>query len=433
MVLNHLSPMKDIPPIWRLVVAFALSGLLLWWAFAMRQQELGRRGILRDLADRERRALVADVHPPFVEGLLRASIAAERDVLPPDHARSERMLRQAIPLDPLRPALWLRLANLYLLTGRPDQAAAALRRSDELDPFYPRARLEAITLWTLLGEDDRAAEIGRRIARLGEEFPIEVARRLRLAGFQPEAVLGIVRPELRSPVQLAGLLGALQSGRPEPNRRLIESLTTQELAEPAVRLRAAQIALNPLQGDLLTELWHLHTNSELLPTTPGSLVLTHALPPHRVEILDSDFPIGWQRPPSAPLTSVTIQPIDADLSDTPTLALALRFDQFPGDLEGRFRWTWYRLYIPAGQAVALPVSVRIDPPELTRLVIRAEWQGGRSSVAPANPDSPDWQRLRLAIPAADVDRIVSLTLERERRPGLRMGTGRAWLLPGADW
>jgi hypothetical protein len=185
--------------------------------------------------------------------------------------------------------------------------------------------------------------------------------------------------------------------------------------------------MNPIREEALLKLWRLRTNNELKPTTAGGLVLSHNFelksPP---ENADDGFPLGWQPMPRSPHFTAAVLPSD-DRSTTSPLAIRVQYDSFAGMDSQERSWDFHRLLVPAGEPLALDFAVRLDPPEVSRVWIKATWKGGETRSDVADMLDSDWQPLMVRIPATDEARVVTVTLQRQSRSSAGFATGRAWL------
>jgi len=406
-----------------------LAALVLAWGVDQWRLGVGRSRMRTALDDPARRVQILEPELREVRMLERLAGAAERELVPPDDRRATALLEEAIRTQPTRGALWLKLARLRLFAGKRAEAVAALGMSDFLEPNLPNQRLEAIALWVLLGERDRAGDLAARAARLDARLLEDCARQLRLGGFTSMEVFERLGGPSLEKGALQRLLTTLGGSA---NEELVAGLGPERLADPDIRRQAGQLLAAPLRSRPLLDLWRQEVGSDLTPTTPGGLVLAHNLdlrqgPPPP----DARFVLGWQPFPASVHMTAMAASADEDTTVGP-LAIRIQYDAFSGLDDRERRWDFYRVIVPENEAWGLPVSVRLDPPESSRVTIMASWEGGEARVSPPRPLEGNWQRLEITVEPAAKERLVTLSVLRQPRTSSAIATGRVWIAPMAD-
>jgi len=225
-------------------------------------------------------AVVADAEPKVVSPLARAAVdralALDPDLAEAHVARgwiqlwydwdwdaAEASFRRALELDPGLAEAHFGLGNLYMHTGRMDQARAPLRQALALDPLSPL--FNAIGGWVIAGPDQPSHHLDRALELDPDYFLGWVMR----AGVRQRAgdAAGALA-DLEQARRLCGdcshaltILGRLHAaqGRTEDARALLARMQARRQAGywPASSLAALHVALDERDAalDLLEQAW----------------------------------------------------------------------------------------------------------------------------------------------------------------------------------
>lgn len=288
---------------------------------------------------------------PGEDALVLVADTFQRNLNPPDYARSEEFLAEAIRQDPLRSDLWMRLARARLYQGKNAPARQALLRSDILDPHFPRQRLEAIQLWALLDDRARAEAIALKLASLDFSLLLDSAKSLRLAGWNPSEIFLLLKGPTLPAKDMGQLLIRIRSQNPETMRTLYANVPDSAYTDESFRQIASQEVANPLLIDIADRLWKSESDAIEAIETSGTLVLVDN-PSLQKNPFENPFPFGWQPPTTLPWVEMRW---NKPTSDAVSGGIVVSFINSSDPSHRSFNWPAYRLPVPANT----PLRIRL--------------------------------------------------------------------------
>lgn len=317
-------------------------------------------------------ALVGEAQsaPQRSGAMRRLARAATERVFPRRWDAGGQIAAQWMTLRPFSPEPWVLLARSRAMTGRPEEAAAALGRAAGLAPSFPAGLLEALPVWMLLGEREHAAEVAREIAALDPDAPLDVAPALQAAGFSPGETAAITFREDLDPTRALRLLGLLARPSVNAQEAVHQHIPHSLLADPAFRIEAARVFSRPFAPAALEDLWRRHDGDEVKALTlPGGARFLMGMPslPQRPA---GGFPFGWHNPPDRLARSLAEGTATAD---SPRWRIEFRSRE-PGRA-----WLIHRALLTA-PAEEFPIELHLDTaPANQSFRIIVEGPGGRST------------------------------------------------------
>lgn len=405
----------------RLVLALRIGVALLaaWGAvtWGARQFAEADRIAAWERSMRSRRpSRLAELRPPPPDSSLERRFARllEVDLFPPNYAGSTAALGRALALDPLNSQDWLKLARQRLLTGRTEEARAALRRSDVLDPNFPGQRAEAIQLWAYLGDRDAAMHVAQGIARIDGEGRRTAARELLLSGFTPaEAFAGLNGPSHRGR-ELAQILSPLITRDTAASRALFAQLPGDVWDSPEFCAEMLPRLARPLLHKEALRAWHPGFRAMAPEALPRVGIVNASL---RSRPFDDTTVLGWQQPPRGRNVASRYRSPKDSAAPGERGTIRLSYADTVENTDATTAWRFYYLPVEAGTSTTITLKLKCFPPErsICRLVVRNAGRGWSS--APTDWTIEDWQDLAVDLPAQPNDAVFELSLERTRRGG----------------
>lgn len=394
----------------RWTIAIIVSLLIAWWASV---QYRHTRNLMSYHNARESgmQALLESGHKPAtVLQALAYSRLNDQFVFPPDTRTARKTMESWLPKDSWNSALWIQLARTQFFTGEPGKARVSLERSDELDPLFPRERIESIQLWVLLGEGDRAVSVAKSIADFGGTFLRDSAEALLLSGLMPpdEIFVALGGPDMDSR-QILELLAAVPPATPSQLQTIYNQLPSQALQDQDFHRAFAPFTEIDGGESIARELWRLHDeNLAEVETCPSGLLISNA-DLNRDPFVES-FHYGWQSP-------ARWQRFDAFWLDSegPDQAGIVRMDFTRlRENDRRVRWPFYRLVFPKTDTpIEMSFTVRTSPSTKSECKVILQING--DDVYHSNltdPESGEWQSLRVIVPPQEHEHFAELIFER---------------------
>jgi hypothetical protein len=352
--------------------------------------------------------------PASSASLLKAALFFGERPVPPAYSEAQELIGKGLALAPMRSTLWLYGARFHLFDGNPERARVALERSDLLHPFHPTRRMMAVELWDLLGERERAIELALQIGSVGGSARKEAASRLAWIGIDPAEAVRMLGPQDMPLGELADVVEAVRSRRPETMRRVYAEIPETAFLNRDFRNRMARVFTSPLVLEEAWEIWRREAGTlETIDEADCDPPLLATNLAFETSPLDSRFHLGWQ-PIPGPAASTAFWLAEGAGRGEAGGQLRLTFTPpLPGQSRA-FRWPAYRLPVPAHPSpITVRVWLRAEPAQSTRcrLILRI---GDRLLEGPwSNPADPGWQAIRAELPPADSHELVEIILYRD--------------------
>lgn len=337
----------------------------------------------------------------------------ENTVFPPAYDQAARCYAEAIKLDPQRSAPWMHLARVNLLSGKIDAARAALAQSDKLDPRFPRERAEAVQLWALAGDYEAALTLAKHIADIGPEGRRIASRELVLAGFGAEEIFDRLDAVNQRGRALAELVIPLITRDTAATRALLGKLPEEVWDDPSFARPMLQPLTRPLVHEFAMRAWDtsFRAGNAGVGIPPVGLVNAslHARP------FDDPRVLGWQAAPRG--GGVAVRHRDGKEVQAPHNrgTIRLTFTDTTANVDEELSWRMYRLPVAQDTSLTIRAFVLLRPPDRStcQIIVRAEGQAWRSGTSDWGDDK--WQTLEVSLPAANKDRVVEISFQRNRR------------------